>query len=283
MSNGTSTLRGKLVLVTGATSGIGLVASERLAQQGARLVLVGRDQAKGEMALRRVGAEAVHYADLSNLTEVRRLGTELLDAYPRIDVLVNNAGALFTKFERTVDGIERTFALNHLAYFLLTRLLLERLKASGSSRIVIVASEAHRGVGLDFDDLQNARDYDGWTAYRRSKLCNILFARELARRLAGTGVTVNSLHPGFVDTEFGNNNRGLFRWGLAIAKRFAAISPDKGAQTTVHLASSPEVAEVTGLYFDKCRPRTPNDAAQDNAAAKRLWEESARLTGISSA
>ncbi len=279
-------IEGKICVVTGATSGIGLVTAEHLAAMGAQLVLVGRDKAKGDAALRRItrrapGAHAeIHYADLARMDDVRRLGRELA-ALPRIDVLVNNAGAIFRRRQATPDGLERTFALNHMAYFLLTALLRERLAAAAPARIVSVASEAHRGVTLDFDDLQSARRYNGWTAYRRSKLCNILFTRELAHRLQGTGVTANCLHPGFVASSFGDNNEGVFRIALAIAKRLFAISEEQGAATSVYLASSPEVEGMSGLYFDKCRPRMPSTPAQDDGAARRLWEESARLAGLS--
>jgi NAD(P)-dependent dehydrogenase (short-subunit alcohol dehydrogenase family) len=279
-------VEGKVCVVTGATSGIGLVAAERLAGMGARLVLVGRDRAKGEAALLRVRRRApmaraeIHYADLARIEDVRRLADDLAGALPRIDVLVNNAGALFRRREVTGDGLERTFALNHMAYFLLTVLLRDRLVASAPARVVSVASEAHRGATLDFDDLQAARGYKGWTAYRRSKLCNILFTRELAHRLQGTGVTANCLHPGFVASSFGDNNDGVFRLGISVAKRLFAISEETGAASTVYLASSPEVEATSGAYFDQGRPAVPSAAAQDDGAARRLWEESARLAGL---
>jgi NAD(P)-dependent dehydrogenase (short-subunit alcohol dehydrogenase family) len=280
-------MHGKTCVITGATAGIGFVAAERLGAMGARLLLVGRDSARGESTLRRLasrspGIEARFFrADLSLLPEVRRVAAELLDAAPRIDVLVNNAGAIFRRRETTAEGLERTFALNHMAYFVLTGLLRDRLVASAPARVVNVASEAHRGAVLDFDDLQMARDYSGWTAYRRSKLCNILFTRELARRLAGTGDTANSLHPGFVATRFGDNNGGVLGLAFALGKRFFAIPPEQGAETTVFLASSPAVAEASGGYYVKCHPATPSPAAQDDAAARRLWEMSAALAGPS--
>jgi len=219
-------------------------------------------------------------ADLSSLADIRRLAVELPKAAPRIDVLINNAGAIFTQRETSVDGLERTFALNHMAYFLLTLLLLDRLKSGGHARIVNVASEAHRNARLDFNDLQTAQGYSGWLAYRRSKLANILFTRELARRLAGTGVTANCLHPGFVATEFGNNNGGAFRAALSVAKRFMAISPQQGGETLVYAASAKEIAGMSGVYFDKNRPRAPSEAAQDDDAAKRLWTMSEKLAGL---
>jgi NAD(P)-dependent dehydrogenase (short-subunit alcohol dehydrogenase family) len=275
-------MQGKTVVVTGATSGIGLEAAEALARRGASLILVGRDPARGQAAVERVGAAGpkprLFLADLSRQSEIRRLADEILDAAPRLDVLINNAGAMMTTRQVTEDGIERTFALNHMAYFLLTRLLLDRLEASAPARIVSVASGAHRSAGqLDFTDLQFEHDYSGWQAYARSKLANILFTRELARRLAGTGVTANCLHPGFVATRFGDNNGPGFRLMLGLAKRIGAISPAEGAKTIIYLASSAELAEASGLYFEKCRLAIPSPAAQDAAAASRLWTESERL------
>lgn len=279
-------MKGKVCVITGATSGIGLVAAERLAAMGARLVLVGRDKARGEAALAQIRRSVpaaqlrIHYADLSRLAEMSHLAAEIAALEPRIDVLVNNAGAMFNERRVTEDGLERTFALNHMAYFVLSNRLKERLIAAAPARIVNVASDAHRGNTLDFADLQSAQGYRGFTVYGRSKLANILFTRELARRLAGTGVTANCLHPGFVATRFGDNNSGLFRLGLGFAKQFFALSPEKGAETIVYLASSPDVAETTGIYFAKSRPATPTTAARDDTAAQRLWEESARLAHL---
>jgi NAD(P)-dependent dehydrogenase (short-subunit alcohol dehydrogenase family) len=279
-------MRGKVCVITGATSGIGLVAAERLAAMGARLVLVGRDKTRGEAAIARIkrstpGAEIrIHYADLSRVVEMNRLASEIAAIEPRIDVLVNNAGAMFAQRGVTEDGLERTFAVNHIAYFVVANRLKERLVAAAPARIVNTASDAHRGNTLDFDDLQSARRYRGLTAYGRSKLANILFTRELARRLSGTGVTVNCLHPGFVATRIADNNGGVFRLGVGIAKSLFALSPEKGAQTIVYLASSPEVAGTTGGYFAKSRPATPTAAAQDDGAAGRLWEESVKLARL---
>ena len=279
-------MEGKLCVVTGGTSGIGLAAAERLAAMGAKLMLVGRDRARGEAALRRIKrrnprAEAdVRYADLSRLEAMRALASEL-NALPKIDVLINNAGAMFWNREVTADGLERTFALNHMGYVVLTALLRDKLAASAPARIVNVASNAHQGAKLDFGDLQYARNYSGIRAYARSKLCNILFTRELARRLSGTGVTANCLRPGFVNTRFGDNNPGLVGIGTRIAKRIFAISPERGAETVLYLASSPEVEGKTGGYYDKCALSTPSREAQDDASALRLWEESARIAGLS--
>jgi NAD(P)-dependent dehydrogenase (short-subunit alcohol dehydrogenase family) len=278
-------MEGKLCVITGATSGIGLITAHRLAGMGARLVLVGRDPARGEAALARIKARApraevsIHYADLTRLDALRTLGAGL-NALSRIDVLINNAGAMFWRRQVTADGLERTFALNHMAYFVLTALLRDKLAASSPARIVNVASDAHRGARLDFGDLQSARNYSGMRTYSRSKLCNILFTRELARRLGGTGITANCLHPGFVNSRFGDNNPGVVGMGTRVVKQLFAISPERGAETPVYLASSPAVEGKTGGYYDKCAPSTPSREAQDDAAARRLWEESARIAGI---
>jgi NAD(P)-dependent dehydrogenase (short-subunit alcohol dehydrogenase family) len=278
-------MRGKVVVITGATSGIGQVAAEKLAALGARLVLVARDKTRGEAALARLReagagvAHSIHYADLSRLSEMKRVAQEIAGAEPRIDVLINNAGALFGTRQLTADGLEFTFATNHLAYFVLTDGLRARLWASAPARIINTASDAHKGNKLDFSDLQSANNYSGFKVYGRSKLCNILHARELARRWAGSGVTSNSLHPGFVATRFGDESGGLLSFGVRMAKNFA-ISPEKGAETIVYLASSDEVKKISGSYFYKCRVATPTREAQDDDAAKRLWIETAKLAGI---
>lgn len=290
MSDPTPNLQGKTVLITGATSGIGEVSARELARMGARIVIVGRSAEKCEATVQAIRRETGNpdvealVADLSSMSEVRRLAGQFLSKYDRLDVLVNNAGAMFANRIETEDGFERTFALNHLAYFLLTDLLLDRLKASAPSRIVNVASEAHRVApkGLDFDDLQARNRYRGFRVYGASKLANILFTRELARRLEGTGVTANCLHPGFVATGFTSGN-GLLGWAFRRMAALFAIPPDQGARTTVYLASSPEVAEVSGGYFDKCKPRQPQPAARDDKAARKLWDVSEQLTGLKAA
>ncbi|HWW29770.1 MAG TPA: SDR family oxidoreductase [Steroidobacteraceae bacterium] len=278
-------MRGKVVVVTGATSGIGEVAARRLAGMGARIVLVARDKARGEAALaglRSGGAgnsHSIHYGDLSRISEMKRVAQEISAAQPRIDVLINNAGAMFGSRQLTEDNLERTFAINHMAYFVLTQGLRERLLASAPARIVNTASAAHQGAKLDFDDLQAAHGFSPMRAYGRSKLCNILFTRELARRLSGKGVTANCLHPGFVATRFGDGSGGILSGVVRVAKLFA-ISPQQGAQTIVYLASAPEVANVSGGYYYKCLPAQPTTEARNDEDAKRLWMESATIAAI---
>lgn len=278
-------MQGKVVVITGATSGIGQVAAERLVALGARMVLVTRDRRRGEAALARLRERApavahrLHYADLSRVAEVKRAAAEIASAEPHIDVLINNAGAMYSSRVVTEDGLELTFATNHVSYVVMTHGLRERLMAAAPARVVNTASDAHKGALLDFEDLQSAKSYRGFKVYGRSKLCNILYTRELARRWAGTGVTANCLHPGFVATRFGDQSGGLLSYGVRVAKMFA-ISPEKGADTLVYLAASPEVATVSGGYFYKCRPVTPSKEARDDAAAKQLWIETARLAGI---
>jgi NAD(P)-dependent dehydrogenase (short-subunit alcohol dehydrogenase family) len=288
---------GKVVVITGATSGIGQAAAESLASMGARIVQIARDPARGEAAMKRLGdcpaaaPHSIYYADLSRLSEMKRVSAEIAAAESRIDVLINNAGAMFGTRQLTEDGLERTFALNYMACFVLAHCLRERLLASVPARVVNVASDAHELATLDFDDLQSAKAYrgnlletlryggPGFKVYARSKLCTILFTRELAWRLAGTGVTANSLHPGFVATRFGDRTGGLISFGVRVAKHFA-LSPQRGAETLVFLASSPEVATVTGEYFHQCRPTKPSRDAQDDTMARRLWAETAGLAHL---
>jgi len=276
-------MQGKVVVITGGTSGIGQIAAERLAAKGARMVLVARSKSRGEASLsrlREIGPghpHTVHYGDVARLADLNRLAAEIRSAEPRIDVLINNAGALFGSRQVTEDGLEMTFATNHMSYFVLTNLLLERLRAAGGARIVSTASDAHRRAQLDFERLQAQK---GMAGYSTTKLCNILFTRELALRIAGTGVTANCLHPGFVATRFGDNTRGTMRTGLAMAKRFFALSPEEGAKTMVYLAGSAEVAGRSGGYYERCALAEPSREAQSPTAAKRLWELSAKIAGI---
>ena len=279
-------MKGKTVVITGATSGIGEVAALTLAKMGARIVVVARDKSRGDATLARLRSSApgithsIHFADLSRLAELKRVAAQIADQEMRIDVLINNAGALFATRQLTEDGLERTFALNHMAYFVLTVGLRERLSATGAGRIINTASAAHQSARLDLDDLQSARGYAAMRAYGRSKLCNILFTRELARRLPSTGVTANCLHPGFVATRFADENGGLIS-GLAWLAKLFAISPTEGAETIVYLASSPNVAKTTGQYFYKCVATTPSALAQDDRVALELWQRSAVLAGMS--
>lgn len=270
------------VVVTGATSGIGLAAAVSLARLGAAVTLVGRDATRGADAVERVrtasGLEPrLLLADLSRTAEVRRLAEELLASHPHIDVLLNNAGAINQSRTTTVDGLETTFAVNHLAPFLLTTLLLDRLRESAPARVVTVSSDAHQGARLDFDDLQAEHGYRGMAVYGRSKLANILFTRELARRLEGSGVVAVTMHPGVVATGFGHNDGGMLSLGLRVARPFLR-SPEKGADTAVWLCVAPDrELEPGGWYVDR-RLRAPTAEAQDEAVARRLWEVSEQLT-----
>lgn len=280
-------MQGKTVVITGGTSGIGEVAALNLAGQGARIVLIARDSARGEATLARLrranpsAQHAAHYGDLSVIADMKRVAAAVSASEARIDVLINNAGAVFLSRKVSADGLEMTFATNHMAYFIVTNLLLDRLKATPGARIVSTASDAHKSGKIDFDDLQSEKSYSSFRVYGTSKLCNILFTRELARRLDGSGVTANCLHPGFVGTRFGQNNASnIFLKVLRSAIMSLGISPEEGAKTIIHLASSSDVATISGEYFYKCKIAEPTQAAQDDAAAKRLWEVSAKLAGV---
>jgi NAD(P)-dependent dehydrogenase (short-subunit alcohol dehydrogenase family) len=280
-------MEGKTVVVTGGNSGIGLQTALALGVMGARVVITARNRERGQAALATIseqiaGKGSVELAvfDLADLSSVRTGASELLERCPRIDVLVNNAGLILQARTETVDGYESTFAINHLGPFLLTTLLLPRLLASAPARVVNVASTAHNQArkGIPFDDLQSRGRYSGMRVYGESKLANILFTNELARRLDGQGVTANSVHPGTVRTGYGRDGdtRGLLALGIKIAGPFF-MSPQKGARTSVYLASSPEVAAVSGEYFVKCKERTPRKWARDPDAARRLWDVSEEL------
>jgi retinol dehydrogenase 12 len=278
-----SDMSGKTCLVTGATGGIGLVTAQALARAGAEVVIIGRSPEKTAEVARQMQARGgkVEYllGDLSAQAEVRRLAAEFRQGHNRLDVLVNNAGAFFMKHQVSQDGFEMTFALNHLAYFLLTNLLLDLLTTSAPSRIVNVSSGAHVGGRINLENIQNPRTYSGWAAYSQSKLANIYFTYELARRLQGSGVTVNALHPGFVATNFGRSNGGLFN-PLFRLFQIGAISPEEGAKTSIYLATSPEVEGVTGKYFDKCKPISSSPVSYDQDMARDLWDLSTQLTHI---
>jgi NAD(P)-dependent dehydrogenase (short-subunit alcohol dehydrogenase family) len=274
----------KTIVITGGTSGIGEVAAVALAKQGARIVLIARDPERAGITLSKLRnanpneRHTSHLADLSRISEMRRTAKEIAQSEPEIDVLINNAGALFNTRKVTEDGLEMTFATNHMAYFVVTNLLLPNLKPG--ARIVSTASDAHKGAKLDFDDLQSAKKYSGFSVYGKSKLANILFNRELARRIAGTGVTANCLHPGFVATRFGDQSGGIVSIAVKIAKPIGAISPEDGAKTIVYLASSPDIEGKSGGYYYKNALATPTKEAQNDADAKRLWDVSAQLSGM---
>ena len=279
-------VKGKRVVLTGATNGIGLAAAEELARRGAQLTLVGRSRSKLDAAVRSVEAAAsggatveTAEANLESQASVRALADALLDRYQSIRVLINNAGAIFSERALTEDGIERTWALNHLAPFLLTNLLLPRLLASAPARIITTTSDAHKNRLIPFDDLKAERSYKtrGFQRYGESKLGNILFTVELAKRLQGTGVSANSVHPGLVATGF-NRNNGAFMTGVMTLIRPFARGPKKGAETMVWLADSEEVGDQTGGYFLDKRWAMPSGPAQDGAAAARLWEVSEQQT-----
>jgi NAD(P)-dependent dehydrogenase (short-subunit alcohol dehydrogenase family) len=277
-------MHGKTVIITGANQGIGKASAEALGKMGASLVLVCRNAEKARAAItdiERAGAKNVELVagDMGSQADVRRVASEIKAKHPRIDVLLNNAGLLSTTRRETADGIEETLAINHLGYFLFTNLLLDVLKKTPGARIVSVSSEAHRGAVMNWDDLQFKNGWSALKVYSHSKLCNILFTRELARRLEGTGVTANCLHPGVIASGFGHTYGGGFSFLLKLAKPFL-ITPEKGARTQVYLASSPEVESVSGKYFDKCKEKTPNKAALEEGAPARLWALSEKLTGM---
>jgi len=282
-------MAGKTVLITGGTGGIGKATAVGLARLGARVGIVGRDAtratASAEDIRSRSGNPAVDVfaADMSAQAEVRRLAAEVLDAYPRLDVLVNNVGGFWQHRHVTADGLEHTFAVNHLAPFLLTNLLRERLTASAPARIVTVSSGAQSLGRIDFDDLQGERDYSGQRAYNQSKLANVMFTYELARRIEATDVTANVLHPGVTRTDFSAEDSPRWMAVMGPVGRPFMKSPERGATTSVYLASSPEVEGVTGQYFANRKPRKSNPDSYDAAAALRLWEVSADLVGLSPA
>jgi NAD(P)-dependent dehydrogenase (short-subunit alcohol dehydrogenase family) len=270
-------MHGKTVVVTGASSGIGAAAAVELARRGATVVPVGRDPKRTASLARQIGAEPVT-ADFASMDEVRRLADLLLGRHKRIDVLVNNAGLVSGRRTVTADGLELTMAVNHFAPFLLTSLLLDRLRASSPARVVTTASDAHRGGLIDLSDLNGERRWTAWSAYGNSKLANILFTRALARRLEGSGVVANCLHPGVIRTGLARGAPLPIRAGWRVASVFFG-SPRRGARTLVHLATAPEAGEVSGAYWVDSRPATPSVQAQDDDLAEDLWQASERLLG----
>ena len=277
---------GKRVLITGATAGIGRVTARALGKAGAEVILVGRNAQRGHEAvaeiarLSGVNRASFFRADLSVQADVRRLAETVAERWDRLDVLINNAGAMFGRRRESADGIEMTLAVNHLAYYLLTRLLLDRLKAAASARIVNVASSAHRRGRAQLADLQSRRRYRALQVYADSKLLNLLFTYELARRLDGSGVTANGLHPGFVATEIGTAHGVVPGLVWSLLTKVTAISPEDGARTSLHVAAAPELAAVTGTYFEKSRAVRSAPASYDRDAARRLWDLSAEMTGL---
>ena len=277
-------LRGQVCLITGATSGIGEVTAQALARKGATVVILGRNPEKGAATLSSIqegsGNSSVDFllADLTDQSQVRRAAEEFRERHAGLDVLVNNAGGFFWRRQESVDGIEMTLALNHLAPFLLSNLLLDKLKASAPARVINVSSDVHRSVQMDFDDLQMEHSYSAWKAYGRSKLALTLFTYELARRLGGSHVTVNAVHPGFVATGIGLTNAFL-RLFQPVMKLFAR-SPEEGAETSIYVAASPDIESTTGAYFTDKRAVSSSPASYDEAAAERLWQISAELTGL---
>jgi NAD(P)-dependent dehydrogenase (short-subunit alcohol dehydrogenase family) len=280
-------MQGKVAVVTGGTSGIGEVAAIELARKGARIVLIARDRDRAAETITKLKAAnptvspTAYFADLSSIADMKRVAGEVAAAEPKIDVLVNNAGAVFLARHESIDGLEMTFATNHMAYYVITNILLPNLKAARSARIVSTASDAHRAGRLDFDDLQLKQRYGTARAYGNSKLANILFTRELAKKLEGTGLTANCLHPGFVGTRFGQNNaKSALMKGVARFLMSFGLKPEEGAKTIIYLASSPEVEGKSGGYYIKNTLRTPTAAAQNDDTAKRLWDVSRDLSGV---
>lgn len=282
-------MQGKICLVTGATNGIGKAAAQALAQMGATVMIVGRDAQKTERVTEEIKSISANQnvdfllADLSSQQEVRRLAEEFKSKYSHLHVLLNNAGGTFATRQLSVDRIEMTFALNHLAYFLLTNMLLETMKASAPARIINVSSDAHSGGRIDFDNLQGEQSFSSFGPYGNSKLANILFTTELARRLEGTGVTVNALHPGLTSTGFGRNNPGFLMKIMGAVIPLIARSPEKGAETSIYLASSTAVQGITGKYFVDCKVTQPAPQAADRAVARRLWDVSIELVHLANA
>jgi len=280
-------MSGRVCVVTGATDGIGKVAAAALAHSGADVVLIGRNAEKGARVLEAIGETrgnvTFERADLSVQADIRALAERLIGGLPRIDVLLNNAGGFFNKRKSTADGIEYTFALNHLSYYLLTGLVFELLNKSDGARIVNVSSRVHKGPQINLEDIQGEKKYGGWRAYQQSKLANVLFTYHLAARLAarttGNVPTVNCLHPGFVASKFGHNNRDFMGITLRLMQQLMAINVEAGARTSIHLASSPDVAGTTARYFDKCKPVESSKESHDTSAQEALWRISEQLAG----
>jgi NAD(P)-dependent dehydrogenase (short-subunit alcohol dehydrogenase family) len=277
-----TSLKGKTVLVSGGTNGLGLITARALARMGAQVTILSRNAEKCTAVAEAIQTETGYpvefiAADLSTLTGIMQAAAMFKQHHTHLHVLVNNAGAMFTQRKLTADGYEMTFALNHLNYFLLTNLLMDLLKASAPARIVNVSSHAHVGATLDFDNLQSEKHFAAMQAYGQSKLANVLFTYELGRRLEGSGVTANAVHPGFVATGFARNNGALYNFGMKLIGPFIR-QPDQGAQTSIYLASSPEVEGVTGKYFVDCKAVDSSPISYDKTLAEKLWQVSLELT-----
>lgn len=276
----------KICLVTGATAGIGKVTAQSLAELGAKVIVVSRNKEKCastvEIIKQQTGNKEVNFiaADLSIQKDIYRVAEEFKKTFSKLDVLVNNAGAIFTSHQLSQDGLEMTFALNHLSYFLLTNLLIDSLKNSSAARVVNVSSIAHESGKIDFDNLQGKHKYSGWSAYCQSKLANVLFTYELSRRLKGTRITANALHPGVVGTNFGSNNKGIMGKLVRLYLKLFSISDKDGAQTSIYLATSPEVENITGEYFVKKKTHPSAPSTYDQSLAAKLWQVSSEVTNL---
>lgn len=283
-------MKGKRILITGATNGIGMQAALELAKMGADVVIVGRDANKTRQVRNDLQTQSgnsridILVADLSSMDEIRRLAAEFREKHDRLHVLLNNAGAVFSDYQQSADGYEMTFALNHISYFLLTHLLLDMLIQSsqeqGEARIINVSSSAHRNATLRLGGLRNESGYSFMNSYGASKLMNVQFTYEMARRLADSTVVVNAVHPGLVATGFGHNTGGLWSGLIKIAQKLFAISPQRGAETLVYLAASPEVTGISGKYWNEKQQKRSSDNSYDREQQKRLWEFSAKATGV---
>ena len=272
----------KTILITGGTSGLGYRTAYILAHESEnKIILIGSNNKKGQQAVERLIYETENKnlrfikADLSSINEIKLLAKDLIKE--KIDVLINNAGALFYSRDESIDQIEKTFALNHLSYFALTNLLLKYKVIKNGGRIINVASGAHRGIDIDFNDLEMSNNYNGWKCYKKSKLCNILFTKKLSDLTSKNNITVNCLHPGFVKTEFGKNNKGIISLAIKLLMNFFAITVEEGAKTIIHLANSEDVKDITGKYYYKSKIKQPSQYAENKSSADQLWNKSIEM------
>ena len=272
----------KTILITGGTSGLGYRTAYILAHESEnKIILIGSNNKKGQQAVERLiyetGNKNLRFlkADLSSINEIKLLAKDLIKE--KIDVLINNAGALFYSRDESIDQIEKTFALNHLSYFALTNLLLKYKVIKNGGRIINVASGAHRGIDVDFNDLEMSNNYNGWKCYKKSKLCNILFTKKLSELTSINNITVNCLHPGFVKTEFGKNNKGFVSLVIKLLMNFFAITVEEGAKTIIHLANSEDVKDITGKYYYKSKIKQPSQYAKNKSSADQLWNKSIEM------